>query len=484
MLMPFIQEFRSAKSPWQIYQNLYRASEISFFLDSPQKADHKTYSYIGANPFSKIRINPTNGDGFLKQLRTQLKKYQSKSRHPFFAGGAVGYWGYELAGALNPKLELRHKSLPGIPSLYLGFYKDMIVYDHRLKKYYLVVNRQKEDSKKNIEERFTKLKHYFDMSKSVILSAAKNLVGPDRDPSPLAQDDIFRVMHFRPEITKKKFEGMVKKAKAYISQGDIYQANLSQRFSFEFQGSGLKLYDALRKINPSPFASFLNFGDLKIISSSPERLIQKRGRFCETRPIAGTRPLRHSREGGNPVQDPRLKHSRMTKLKNIAYDLLNNPKERAEHIMLVDLERNDLGRVCDFKSVKVKEMMGIEKYSHVIHIVSSVVGKLSKGKDGLDLIRAMFPGGTITGCPKIRCMEIIDELEPVSRGIYTGSIGYLDFNGDLDLNIVIRTLVLQKNKGHFQVGAGIVYDSNPSKEYEETLHKGEALTEALVRASM
>ena len=268
-------------------------------------------------------------------------------------------------------------------------------------------------------------------------------------------------------MPEARFRAMVLKAKAYIAAGDIYQANLSQRFSFNFSGSTLRLYGCLRDINPSPFASFLKIRDLEIISSSPERLIRKRGRICETRPIAGTYPRR---QAGRSTQE-------------IERELLLSAKERAEHIMLVDLERHDLGRVSEWNSVKVDEMMTTEKYSHVIHIVSKITSKMRKDKGALDLLRAMFPGGTVTGCPKIRCMEIIDELEPVQRGIYTGSIGYLDFNGDLDWNIVIRTIVLKKNKGFLQVGAGIVHDSDPKREYEETLHKGEALAEALVRAS-
>ena len=284
---------------------------------------------------------------------------------------------------------------------------------------------------------------------------------------PDAARETFTLKNFRSEISRPYFERMVRRAKAYIEAGDIYQANLSQRFSFRFAGSALKLYDNLRKINPSPFASFLKFGDLHIVSSSPERLVRKRGRLCETRPIAGTRPRRAIHQTGRELER----------------ELLASEKERAEHLMLVDLERNDLGRVCDWKSVRVRELMALERYSHVIHIVSKITGRLSQPKDMWDLLRAMFPGGTVTGCPKIRCMEIIDELEPVRRGVYTGSLGFLDFRGDLDLNIVIRTLVLNKDQGYLQVGAGIVHDSDPAREYEETLHKGEALAEALVRAS-
>ena len=256
---------------------------------------------------------------------------------------------------------------------------------------------------------------------------------------------------------------MVLKAKDYIRAGDIYQANLSQQFSFDFKGDLLRLYQRLRTVNPSPFSAFLDLGSLKIVSASPERLIKLTGRHCETRPIAGTRPV------GKTLKEDR----------KLSAELLLNEKERAEHLMLLDLERNDLGRVCEYKSVRVDEMMALERYSHVMHIVSNVVGCLSRDKDRFDLLAAVFPGGTITGCPKIRCMEIIEELEQAARGLYTGSIGYFDFNGDMDWNIVIRTLTLKGKKACLQSGAGIVYDSHPGKEYEETLHKVKVFLEAL-----
>ncbi len=257
---------------------------------------------------------------------------------------------------------------------------------------------------------------------------------------------------------------MVEKAKEYIKSGDIYQANLSQRFEVEAKDINVfLLYQRLRKINPSPFACFFDFPDVKIVSSSPERLIKLYGRIIETRPIAGTRP-----RGKDGIDD-----------KEMEKELILNEKERAEHIMLVDLERNDIGRVCEYGSVKVDEFMVLERYSHVIHIVSNIKGRLQKGQDAFDCIRACFPGGTITGVPKVRCMEIIDELEKHRRGPYTGSAGYISFNGDMDLNILIRTFVLKNNNLYFHVGGGIVADSVPEMEYQETLHKAEALFQAI-----
>jgi anthranilate/para-aminobenzoate synthase component I len=269
-------------------------------------------------------------------------------------------------------------------------------------------------------------------------------------------------IHF--EMNQRSFEQMVLRAKEYIAAGDIYQVNLSQRISADINGDPFELYLRLRQINPSPFACYLPMNHMTIAGSSPERLLKVAGNRVETRPIAGTRP----RIVQNTFVDRRY-----------AQELLLSAKERAEHIMLVDLERNDLGRVCEYGSVEVNELMAVEEYSHVRHIVSNIRGKKCEECDRLDAVEAVFPGGTITGTPKIRSMEVIKELEPVDRGLYTGSVGYLSFSGEMDLNIVIRTFLIMEGRLHIQVGAGIVADSIPEKEYEETLRKGEALLEAV-----
>ncbi len=463
MLTRVVERLSSSLRPWDVFQNIYAEEPACFFLDSVRyKRPDQNYSYLGISPYLEVFLDPgksshsklriqgeqnssSRSENWLSDLRTLLKKQRPpKGKElPFFSGGAVGYWAYDLAAHVEKRTQ-KLKSDSGIPPLYFGFFRDVIVYDHAAGSYYLITHQGPRTPK--ARESLAKMKSFF------------------KKPKPLTAS--FKMEHFKPDITRSRFESMVKRAKRYIEAGDIYQANLSQRFSFECEGSKLKLYDALRTINPSPFASFLKIRDLEIISCSPERLVSKRGQTCETRPIAGTR--RKPSHGG---------------LAAVKKELLANEKERAEHIMLVDLERNDLGRVCEWSSVRVEEMMKVEAYSHVLHIVSKITGKLPKGKDALDLLLAMFPGGTVTGCPKIRCMEIIDELEPCARGLYTGSIGYVDFSGNMDMNIVIRTLVLKKDRGHLQVGAGIVYDSNPAREYEETLHKGEALAEALVQAA-
>ncbi|MEO8328001.1 MAG: anthranilate synthase component I family protein, partial [Nitrospirota bacterium] len=294
-----------------------------------------------------------------------------------------------------------------------------------------------------------------------------------RRPAPLKNLPSFDQTAFHPNQTQDAYLNQVRSCQEYIAAGDIYQANLSHRFTLDppntyddridRQSYGQTLYRCLQAVNPSPFSGLIHFDEVTLISSSPERLVRLHNGRADTRPIAGTRP-----RGLDPRNDRRL-----------IGELLANEKERAEHLMLVDLERNDLGRVCRFGSVQVDEFMAIEQYSHVSHLVSHISGVLKPEATPFDLIRALFPGGTITGVPKIRCMEIIERLEPVRRGPYTGSFGYIGWNGDLDLNIVIRTLVWCAGKGYLQVGAGIVTDSDPAKEYDETIQKAQAFFSAL-----
>jgi len=329
------------------------------------------------------------------------------------------------------------------------FVDRLVAFDHFENKVWIIVNVPKEEG----ERGYQKAEDAFAEIESVLRrssSSFEETVGMDAS-------------QIRSNMTEREFKWMVERAKVYIRRGDIFQANLSHRLEAPYTGSPYLLYEHLRHINPSPFASFFDFGDFSIVSSSPERLVRKNGEWIETRPIAGTRP-----RGKDSFDDMKKR-----------IELLLSEKERAEHLMLIDLERNDLGRVCDFGTIRVNEMMALEEYSHVIHIVSNIRGRL-KGKSGFfEILRALFPGGTITGVPKVRCMEIIDELEPLARGIYTGSIGYLGFNGEMDLNLVIRTFILKEGEAYIQVGSGIVADSDPLKEYEESLHKAEALVEAL-----
>lgn len=455
--------------PEVIYQ-AFRCDIPSVLLESPSvlpdRLTHR-FSYICWDPLLTVRIKggsveytdranhktttPVGSPDPLDILRDALKPFRGKKWKGvnFFTGGAIGCFGYELAGQFE-RLPPRHQT-DDAPDVFFSVYDRLAVADHRTGRVLLIQNIWPENgvSFEQVYRRANDLLHTF----------REKLETYGRKE----HHESFRIRHLTAGTDSESFYAMVQKAKRYIAQGDIYQANISQCFRFGYEGDAFELYRRLQRINPSPFAAFADFGAWVIVSSSPERLVRLRGDICETRPIAGTRP-----RGSNDRERERLRA-----------DLLLNEKERAEHLMLVDLERNDLGRVSEAGSVCVNEWMTVETYSHVQHIVSNVAGLLRPDRDRFDLFKAMFPGGTITGCPKIRCMEIIHELEREDRGFYTGSLGFFDFNGDMDINILIRTLILNEGKGSFRVGAGIVADSREDYEFQETLHKAGALFEAL-----
>ncbi|MFH1683264.1 MAG: anthranilate synthase component I family protein [Candidatus Margulisiibacteriota bacterium] len=403
-------------TPLSIFESLY-SGPGSFLLESPNgQGKLEQYSFIGINPIQTITDFDT------------LRK--SDLKH-----GAFGFFSYDFAWEIETLPNLAKDDLQ-LPKLMFVIPETLVVFDHLRGE----IEVFSEDANKTL----TRLHKTPPPPPSPSTSLGINGRGVRGEGSKINSN-----------LSQQQFETIVQKAKEDIAAGDIYQANLSQRFETKLSEHPFEVYKRLRKINPSPFASYFDFGDFQLVSCSPERLIKFENGVAQTRPIAGTRPATTRSE-----------------------ELLLDPKERAEHIMLVDLERNDLGKVCEYGSVHVDENMIIEKYSHVIHIVSNVIGKLRKDKDKFDLIKAMFPGGTITGCPKIRSMEIIEELEPVKRGPYTGSIGYI-MKDKMDLNIIIRTILAIKEKAYIQVGAGIVADSIPEKEYRETLHKAQAMLEAL-----
>ncbi|WP_375510036.1 anthranilate synthase component I [uncultured Nostoc sp.] len=405
-----------------------------------------------------------------KQTRGQADKEDNQCPTPNalpFIGGWLGWLGYDVACEIE---QLPHDKIDPLPFPVAFWYEPdcFAVLDHAQQILWLAAS-----DASGLDELQKKL-----VKKDVV----KEFSVSPRSPVPVSSSPpVFLT-------SQADYETAVNQAKKYIQAGDIFQANLSLRFQASTSASGWEIYQALQKINPSPFASYWQTPWGEVISCSPERLVILQNRQAETRPIAGTRS-----RGVTPEQDMQL-----------AQDLLSNTKERAEHIMLVDLERNDLGRVCEWGTVTVDELLTIERYSHVMHLVSNIKGTLKSEYTAIDLIRATFPGGTITGCPKVRCMEIIDELEPVRRSLFYGSCGYLDWRGHLDLNILIRTLLLapasQKaggvNSSSFphsrlipqhsalnivwgQVGAGIVADSDPEKEWYESLHKAQAQLAAL-----
>jgi len=374
---------------------------------------------------------------------------------PRFNGGLVGYFGYETIGYIEPRLKSTGKEDPiGNPDILLMVSEEMLVFDNLSGKVLLLTHADptQENAYQNALNRLDKL-----VEKLRDLTATS-----DSHKHPKQVDEADFISGF----TQQGFEDAVLKAKEYIVAGDVMQVVLSQRMSIPYSASPLNLYRALRCLNPSPYMYYLNLGDFHIVGSSPEILVRLEDDTVTVRPIAGTRP-----RGETLEQDIELEK-----------DLLADPKELAEHLMLIDLGRNDAGRVAKIGTVKLTDKMIIERYSHVMHIVSNVTGELQEGKDAFDVLAATFPAGTVSGAPKIRAMEIIDELEPVKRGVYSGAVGYISWSGNLDTAIAIRTAVIKDQILHIQAGAGIVYDSIPRNEWDETMNKGRAIFRAVAMA--
>ncbi|NWF52697.1 MAG: anthranilate synthase component I family protein [Nitrospirae bacterium] len=462
--------------PQSIYESL--ACPNSFLLESikgPMKIAR--YSYIGFDPYLILKVKngiveieyPSATSLFIstKPLNTLKELITAYKQAPFeylppFQGGAVGVLSYDFVHYFEklPKIAIDDLNLPDAHFLMID---KLIGFDHQEMKSWIIVCPGARNTKKELIDWVEK---YYEAEEEInkitsIVNSHKSLI--KRNSQCIMTNNKIDIIY---EMKKDGYVDIVKRAKEYIAAGDIFQANLSQRLSAHIGYiNRWNIYRTLSSINPAPFAAYIDFGDYQIVSSSPERLLRVRNKIVETRPIAGTRPR------GKDYREDELMRA----------ELLLNEKERAEHIMLVDLERNDLGRVSDYGTVSVDEFMITENCSHVIHIVSNIKGMIANRKDCFDVIKAAFPGGTITGVPKIRCMEIIDELEPVRRGPYTGSVGYISFSGNMDFNIIIRTFVIKGEMAYVQVGAGIVADSDPEKEYYETLKKAEALIRTLER---
>ena len=471
---PFVKKSSFFDDPFQIYRRLRgEGGAPSVLLESARTSSKMgRYSLSARNPFlifeSKGSVVTLRGlensqnsvtDPF-EALRDLLRRFAISPQRGFppFCGGVVGYVGYEAKNLIEPSLTQKAIDDIRLPDIYFLFFDEGIILDHEKEESYFFANVFSErNPKKALKKAAAKVDRLEKDSRDISITRRKTECVRRIGGLEGRCDGIEH------SFSRRGFMNAVLKAKEHIREGDIYQANLSQRFSFPVEADPLEIYSRLKEINPSPFFGILDAVDFQIISGSPERLVKCQDRVVETRPIAGTRPRGKTAAGDSAI----------------ALDLILNQKERAEHIMLVDLERNDLGRVCEFGSVSVDELMAIEDYSHVKHIVSNVRGDLREGLDAVDVLKALFPGGTITGAPKVRCMEIIDDLEPVARGPYTGSLGYLSFTGNMDFNIIIRSLVLKEQKGYLQVGAGIVADSVPRKEYDETLYKAQAIFAAL-----
>ncbi len=457
-------------TPVSLYHKLGEG-EYSFLLESLEGGEKwGRYSIIGTSPFlvfgsrgrevfldtgggRKVR-EVTDPIEALRELMAGFKPAPVPGL-PRFYGGAVGFLGYDMVRFME-RLPENLEDTAGFHDSLLMFPGLVLVYDN-IKQSLTIVSCLRVDSGPGLEDLYAQGVRAIEEVERRI-KKGKDYPGPLQDPGAKAT--------LLPEVSQERFESMVMQAKEYIRAGDIIQVVLSQRFSGTTSVPPFNLYRALRRINPSPYLYYLRLGDEVLIGSSPEILVRLTGKVIEVRPIAGTRP-----RGRTSEEDRHLEQ-----------DLLADPKERAEHLMLVDLGRNDVGRVARMGSVEVKDLMTIERYSHVMHIVSGVEGEIQEGKDMFDVIRSCFPAGTVSGAPKIRAMEIIEELEHARRGPYAGAVGYLGFSGNMDLAITIRTLCQKGNRLYLQAGAGIVADSDPAREWEETLNKGRALMRAVDEA--
>jgi anthranilate synthase component I len=473
-VIPLFAEFvADGETPVSAFKKLDRG-DYSFLFESTEKNDVSgRFSFAGIEPRTviqsygrEIRVVERGDERRfeaatdpLDEVRKLMARYQFVSRPelPRFAGGAVGFLGYEAISFFEPKVPVADRDDLDLPEMLFMLTSSVLIFDHRLRSLKVVVNAYLDDGPPG--EVYARAAESIDeITRQLTKSADLPLIPTlDCETRPARSN-------FRPA----EFELAVEQAREYIRAGDIFQVVLSQRFESDFDGDPLDFYRCLRFINPSPYMFCLKAGDdFALVGSSPEMHVRLTGETIEIRPIAGTRA-----RGATPAQD-----------ESNAAELLANPKERAEHIMLVDLARNDVGRVADFGTVHVTEMMEIERYSHVMHIVSNVAGCLRAGCTPFDLVKATFPAGTVSGAPKIRAMQIITDLEKTRRGCYAGAIGYFGFDGNFDSCIALRCAVLKNKKAYFQAGAGIVADSDPHLEYEETLNKARAMAKALAMAT-
>jgi anthranilate synthase component I len=456
-------------TPVSAFLKIAEHSDYAFLLESVEGGEHVgRYSFLGKDPFLILRGR--DGDTSIEQagvrtrreepvidvLRTLMAEFQSPyvPDLPRFTGGAVGFLDYDAAEWFEPSVRLEKPALDRDKAGFMIF-DTVLAFDHVKHRILAIANarlRPGED-----------LRALYDFACAKIDFLERELernLSRTRRPAPSE-------LQVAPNQTREQFEDGVRRIQADIAAGEVYQAVLSQRFDVSVDASPFDVYRALRHVNPSPYMFFIRMGRDAIVGSSPEMLVRVEGRHVETHPIAGTR-----RRGTNPDEDQRL-----------AEELRRNEKERAEHVMLVDLGRNDIGRVSEVGSVRVPQFMTLERYSHVMHLVSRVEGRLDEGRDRLDALVATFPAGTLTGAPKIRAMQIVGGLEPSRRGLYGGAVGYLDFAGNLDFCIAIRTITMREGRAEVQAGAGIVADSHPAAEYEETRDKARALIQALEMAN-
>ena len=470
-----IQSFPYSYSPIDVFRNFKDYPYSSLLLSGIKNPKWGRYSFMTAFPYMvfkskgkeisilingeeiKKKGNPFN---ILREIYTEQSGKQNLPSSLPFTGGMLGYFGYDMGFTLE-KIASKATDDLQLPDCILPFYDWVLYWDHKTKESFILWINTPKEKKSKIKELLNKNPHFKETNNFYFNPVGNN---PENIRDVLPKARISNGTNLRSNFKKEDYFNAIAKAKDYIKKGDIFQVNLSQRFSCSYNASPFELFEKLAFINPAPFSAFLNFPEVSVVSSSPERFLYLNRNKIHTRPIKGTRP-----RGTNKEKD-----------KLLSKELLNSAKDRAELIMIVDLERNDLGKFCYYGSVKIRELVTLETHPTVFHTVSTIEGKIVDTMTPVDCVKYSFPGGSITGAPKVRSMEIIEELEPTRRNIYTGAIGYISFNRRMDLNIAIRTIIIKDKTAHFQVGGGIVADSNPELEYEETLHKGKALAQSLL----
>jgi para-aminobenzoate synthetase component 1 len=482
---PIIQEIASTHTPERLGEQLRGERGVvllrSRLFDSP----HARYSFLAARPFltfrsfgSRCEVKSDSDRSYTqfgdpwRLLDCLMARYELLDQldHPFPLGGCFGYWGYDLRNFTEPKLPRRAPNDLDLPDCHVGFYESLIVFDHHLGKTWIVATGLAPDGARTQARAHQQLEFWQGrLSRADAPDAERQ--GRNRGwrmedgiwKSPVSSPSQARANGIFSNLARRDFISLVERAKAYIRSGDIYQVNLSHRLSSRFSGSGWDMFQHLSQASPAPFSAYLDCDGFQLASSSPELFLAMSGGHVRTRPIKGTRP----------------RSADLTRDAQLAYELQTSSKEMAELIMITDLLRNDLGRICQFGSVEVPELVRLERYSQVQHLVSTVEGRLRPEVSHFAALGSCFPGGSVTGAPKFRAMAIIDELEPVGRGPYTGALGYLGFNRESQLSIIIRTALCLGGTAYFQVGAGIVADSQPADEYEETLAKAQGFCQAL-----
>ncbi|MBI3850491.1 MAG: aminodeoxychorismate synthase component I [Verrucomicrobia bacterium] len=465
-MRPLIQEISTAHTPELLVEQLQGEPGVvllrSTLFDSPQTR----YSFVAARPFLTFRSLGSRCELVSGETRDiqfgnpwcildgLMARYEllDEVDLPFPLGGCFGYWGYDLKNFVEPKLPRHAINDLELPDCHVGFYDSLVVFDHRLGKTWIVSTGLAVDGSRSERRAQEQLAQWQSRLESKANLSAHHASRITHHPSPITSN-----------LTRAEFITAVERAQRYIRAGDIYQVNLSQRLAADCDLSGWEFFLRLSAVSPAPFAAYLDCGEFQIASSSPELFLRLSGPHIQTRPIKGTRP-----RSADPTRDAQL-----------TYELQTSPKEMAELVMITDLLRNDLGKVCEFGSVQVPELVRLERYPQVQHLVSTVEGRLRSDVTHFAAFAACFPGGSITGAPKFRAMEIIDELEPVTRGPYTGALGYLGFNRESQLSIIIRSAVRREQQIFFNVGAGIVADSDAAAEYDETIAKASGFLAAL-----